>query len=488
VERALGAGAFRVGRRRFAEAGLLCGVALAIGTGLAASWIDLLRAYPPPLASIVFEPAWDWRVWAWTLAATLTAIAVASAAPVFVAIRAGGSPLQTMDAGPSRGARRLREALVALQVAVACVILAATGLVLRTVLAAHRADLGFRADGLVMADVELLTRVPDAGKRRDGLRQVMMRLRERPEVLDAALSNLMPLTVFRIPTRVRDASGASLPVHSNGVSEDYFRTLDLKLERGRGFSPGKAAGSEVVVNQTLARMLHPSGGVLGKTLDVLDVEGRLRNRLSIVGVARDARYHTLWQERIPYFYTHIDAPGAVAVVVRSRSSTEQAWRAIRESVERAFPGILVSPPSTARSQLSALVQEQGYLGAFFGMLAAIALIVASGGLMASLYLMVSQRTREIGIRQALGATRATILGIIVTRGVAVACGGLLVGVVAGACLERLLRPLAPGTRAGDPLPLAVAFSLLLLMAFAAALGPALRAARIQPWNAIRHPE
>jgi ABC-type antimicrobial peptide transport system permease subunit len=140
------------------------------------------------------------------------------------------------------------------------------------------------------------------------------------------------------------------------------------------------------------------------------------------------------------------------------------------------------------SQLAGLIEEQSYLAAFFGALGGIALLVAAGGLMSNLYLMVSQRTREIGIRQALGASQLVVVRVILRQGLMVAGGGLLLGLAAGKGLLQWVRPLAPGTPENDPWPLAAAFAILLLVAIASSLGPALRAARIQPWKAIRYPE
>jgi predicted permease len=490
MERALGAGTFRIGRRRFAEAALLCGVALAAGCACAAWWIQLLAAFPPPLATIIFRPIWDWRVWSLTTGWTALAVFVAGLAPAFIAVRGSASPVQAVYSGPSRPARRLREALVALQVAVAAAILVATGFVLRTVMAAHAVDPGFVPNGLVMAQLELYGRGADAGKRAEVVRRSVAQLQQRPEVEQAAGALFMPLEIFRKPGRVRGSSEGSVPAYSNLVTDSYFDTLRLGLERGRPFAAGAPGTGETVVNQTLARILDPSGDVLGRTLDVLDEEGELRKRLTIVGVARDAKYHTLWQNDIPYFYASADDDpgGSPALIVRSRASVEAAWQAIRETVQGVYPQAIVTAPSTVDSQLASLIREQFYLAAFFATLAGIALVVAAGGLIANLYLMVSQRTREIGIRQALGASRAVVVRIVLRQGLLVAVGGLLLGLLMAKLLEEWVRPLAPGTPEGDLWPLAVTFAILLLVAVGASLGPALRAARIEPWKAIRHPE
>ena len=490
MERALGAGTLRIGRRRFAEAALLCGGALTAGSVCAAWWIQLLAAFPPPLARIVFEPVWDWRVWSLTAGWTALAVLVAGLTPAFVAIRTSARPVHGMYSGPSRPARRLREALVALQMAVAAAILVAAGFVLRTVVAAHAIDPGFDPDGLVMAQIELYGQGADTAKRAEVMRQSVAQLRQRPEIEQASAALFMPLTIFRKPGRVRDASGESLYTFSNIVSESYFETLRLGLDRGRPFAAGAAGTSETVINRTLARLLDPRGDVLGRTLEVLDEEGERRKRLTIVGVARNAKYHALWQQDIPYFYvsTEEDPGGSPAIVVRSRASVEATWQAIRETVRGVYPQAVVSSPSTVDSQLAELIREQSYLAAFFGALGGIALVVAAGGLMANLYLMVSQRTREIGIRQALGASRAAVLRLVLRQGLLVAGAGLLLGLLAGNRLEEWARPLAPGTPDGDLWPLAVAFAILLLVAIASSLGPALRAASINPWTAIRHPE
>lgn len=491
VEYALGAGVLRIGRRRFAEAAVLCAGALAAGAALAAAGIRILESYPPPLAAIVLKPVWDWRVWGIAAAWTSLAVVVAGLAPALIAIRARTVSVTAKASGSSRPARRLTSALVAVQVAFATLILAATGFILRTVVAAHSSDLGFDTAGLVMGEVELYSQQPDAHQRAQILRSIRSRLQDRPEVGDVATSALMPLTNMRIPARVRTEGGATLPVFRNGVSASYFETLRLPLLRGSVFGAGPGAIGQAVVNETLARTLRSDGDVVGRRLDVLDVDGRPSSQpFTITGVVRDARYHTLWQQEIPYFYTSDEAdPGGVpAIVVRARGSSDAAWTAIREAIKGAVPGAIVTGPQTAESQLAELIREQSYLAVFFGALGAIAVLIASGGLLAALQLMVGQRIREIGVRQALGATRALILRRVLGHGLAVALAGLIAGVAGGLYLERYLRPLAPGTPERDIVPFALTALVMLIVAVASAFAPALRAARIEPWAAIRHPE
>lgn len=493
IEHALGAGLYRIGRRRFTEAALLCVAGLAVGGVLAAAAIRVLAAYPPPLARIVMKPVWDWRVWALAAGWTLAAVVIAGMIPAIIAMRARLAGLQSANAGATRSGHRVRSGLVALQVAVATVILASAGMILRTVARAHTLAPGFAPAGLVMAEVELYGLGVDSAKRSEMLRSVLSRLAERPEVEQAASAALMPLTVFRTMKHFRDATGATVPVFHNGVSAGYFATMRMPLARGAAFAPGAAGAGQAVVNEALARALEPrQGDVLGRSLDVLDERGAVSRRLTITGVARNALYHTLWQEQIPYFYSSSEAEpgGSPALIVRARSGSSDgaAWLALRDSIRQAVPNAVVSGPRTPASQLADLIREQSYLAVFFATIGAIALAIASGGLLAALQLMVTQRTREMGIRQALGATRRRIVRMILLHGMLVAAAGLALGLAAGIGAERLLRPLAPGTAPGDPWPLAAAVVALLIAALAAAAGPAVRAARIHPWAAIRHPE
>jgi predicted permease len=488
MERALGADMFRVVGRRIAEAAILCGAAAAFGSGIAFVWIRVLEAYPPPLAAIVVRPLWDWRVWALTAAWTTAAILIASAAPALLVTRRKQAALQSAPSGPSGAARRIREVMVAVQIAVASVILAATGFILRTVMAAHTTDLGFEPSGLVMAEVELFGLGVDRGQSKRVMQEALARLRDRPEVRQVAAASLMPLTVIRRPSRVEVPSGGSVPAHSNTVSEGYFETLRLPIVRGRVFSGGAAGVSETVVNETLARLLDPGSDVLGKTLGVLNEDAKVGMRLTITGIARDAKYHTLWQDHIPYFYVSTETGAGRTLIVRMRAPEREAFAAIRDTVRGVFPSAIVSAPRNGANQIAGLIREQSYLAAFFGSLGVIALLVAAGGLMAALSVMVSQRTREIGIRQSLGATRGRILGSVAGRGIAIACVGLVLGGAVAWRAQTLLRSLAPGTPEGDFIPVAAAVAMLLVVASLAALGPALRAARIEPWSAIRHPE
>jgi putative ABC transport system permease protein len=487
MERALGGSQARTYGRRLLESGLLGAGAFVPGALLASAATSLLRKFPPPLANIVFEPVWDWRILVIALAGTLLSVLLIAIAPILFSMRSVSTPVQSVYAGPSRAAWRLREALVAIQIAVAAIILAATGMVVRSVRAAHSVELGFNPSGLVMASVEMEGGSADAERHQASIRKIVTLLQDRAESLEVATASTMPLATTRQPSRVRNEAGLEVPAHTYTVSSSYFETLQLPLREGRSFLPGPAGANETVVNQALAERLAGNGTTIGRTLEVLDERGRVRRRLHVTGIAQNARYHTLWQDNLPFFYQSAESAsgGRLAIILRSSGSEAAAWKALRDTAARVDPSALVGLPHTGNSQLAALIRDQTYLGWLFASLAAAALIIAAGGLMANFHLMIIQRARDIGIRKAIGATRGRIMSGVLGRGILVAAGGLIPGLVAAASLQRWIRPLTPGVPVDDIWPIAVSCVVLLFLAAGAVCGPALRAASIDPWTAIR---
>jgi hypothetical protein len=388
--------------------------------------------------------------------------------------------LQSRDMGPSRKLQWMRAGLIAGQLFVVTMFLVASTLVYRSIAAAHAVPLGFDANGLTMTSFDSTV----AGA-------VVDRLRSRPEVTSVATASLMPLDSIRRPGRLRWSNGEILPIFSNAVSASYFETLRMPLVAGRGLTAGGGGASEIVVNETLARRGRlGANGVLGATADVLDERGQAVRRVTVVGVARDARYHSLWQNDIPFVYESLDARpgGAPAIIVRSNLPARDVSELIRQEVIAQAPSATVGKYQTAASRLAALTREQTYLWGLLSLMTALALVVSIGGLVVNLQLMVTLRLREIAIRQAVGATPRSIAGAIFRWVMAVVAPPLAIALIAGFVLQDWIKPLTPGVSSGDPWPGLLSAAVVLAAALLATLKPAQRAIGVDLVATLREVE
>lgn len=499
VMRALGAGTMRRFAQTLLESLLICAGVTVIAAVLASIGIGLLRRYPPPLAHVVVYPELSWQVWTTALISVCAAVLSMAVAAILASSRMTVS-LQSRDMGPSRKFQWMRTGLIAGQLFVVVMFLVASTFVFRSISAAHSVPLGFDADGLTMTALEFNGGVARErrGEVATPLHAVVDRLRARPDVKSVAVSSLMPLASIRRPGRVKwaqgqGAGGAVVPIFSNAVSASYFETLRLPLLAGRALLPGAGGVNEVVINETLARRVGAKDSVapvLGGMLDVLDERDQVVRRVTVVGVARDARYHALWQTGIPFMHESLDArPGdSPAIIVRSDLPHREISEIIRREVIGLAPNATVGRYDTAASRLAALTREQTWLWGLLSLMTALALVVAIGGLVVNLQLMVTLRLREIAIRQAVGATPRSIVGDIFRWDMLVVAPPLAIALIAGFVLQDWINPLTPGVSPGDPWPGLFSAAVVLTAALLATLGPARRALGIDLVATLRDVE
>jgi predicted permease len=506
VMRALGAGTMRRFAQTFVEALLICGAVSVIGAALAFAGMGLLRRYPPPLAHLVVYPELSWQVWTTALVSVCVAVLSMAVAAILASGRMTVS-LQSRDMGPSRKFQWVRTGLIAGQLFVVVMFLVASTIVFRSIAAAHAVPLGFDVDGLTMTSLEFNDGDPRAATWVKSAHAVVDLLRARPEVESATVSSLMPLASIRRPGRVRwgqgargggaaagagdaaTAGAADLPVFSNAVGASYFETLRLPLLAGRGLLAGTGGANEIVINETLARRIG-ARDVPGGTLDILDERGQVVRRVTVVGVARDARYHSLWQADIPFMYESLDARpgGAPAIIVRSNLPHREIAEIIRREAIGVAPTATVGKYDTVGSRLAVLTREQTWLWSLLSVMTGLALVVAIGGLVVNLQLMVTLRFREIAIRQAVGATPRSVAGQIFRWGMVVVAPPLAMALIAGFVLQDWIKPLTPGVSSGDPWPSLFSAAVVLTAALIATLGPMRRALGIDLVSTLRDVE
>ena len=487
VRTALGATRGRLVRQLMAENLLLGALGAIAGLFIAAWVIRLLPAIvgtPPGLrAFTVF--ALDNRVTVFTLAvAALTTVAF-GLLPSWIASRSNAVTLLKTEVGGSAAPsqRMARSALVSAQVATAVVLLTAAGLFARSFLASNRMDLGFDRKPITAAWV--LGDVPQtAGD------VLVERLRGLPGVRDVAVALRAPLSLSGggltrpvLPDGV-DANGAPLEVKFNAVTPNYFSTMGIRVLEGRVFTEADERGNAVVVSEQFARRFFPGAPAIDRRMRIGNPDPV---EYLIVGVVENVAINAVHEEPEPYLYLPFwrDRYRETTLLVETHAATAAPAAAIRATLRdfdpRFDPRMLVSMEELVR-----------YSGRHYRWTALLAVVLATLGLLLTgigVYGVVSfstaRRTREIGIRLALGATRAQVLRLVMQDGVRLAMVGIAVGIPAAFGCARLLSSLLVGVQPGDLLSFAGAAATVLLIVIAATFVPARRAVRVAPGTAFR---
>ena len=269
------------------------------------------------------------------------------------------------------------------------------------------------------------------------------------------------------------------------VDPGYFRLIQTPLLRGRFFVPSDPAGGPVaIVNETLARRLWPGQDAVGKRF----APGRGSTWITVVGLTRDIRSTSLAEEPdAEYFMPYAQTPGlTMSVLVRSRLDPMRLAPVLRAAVSQLDREVPVSEVVSLSGGLARSVGARRFSAFLLGGFAALALLLAAVGIYGVISYSVERRTREIGIRMALGASRNGIAGRVAGQALLMAGTGIVIGAAAGVALTRLLRGMLYGVSATDPLVFAASAAMLAAVSAAAAFLPALRASRTDPAIALRH--
>jgi predicted permease len=489
VRVALGAGRWRIVRQLMTESVLLATGGGALGLLLGSWALDWLRALSP-----VQFPPWvrlemSGAVLAYALATAFVAGLCFGLAPALHAARetlAGSGGTRVAGDGASR---RTQRAFVVAQVAIAFALLAGAGLLLRTFERLLTDSPGFDAPRVASATLQL----PPARYPSEARAPFVERLAERaaalPGVESAALVSTLPLgdtyndTSIRIEGEPEPRPEERKVTGLDGVTPGYFRTLGIPLLAGRDLRPDdvRGDGAAVVVNQAFVSR-HLGGrepiGMVFRTRQL---------RLEIVGVVADVRRAGLTLDERPHCYLPYAArpTSLVSLVARTRGDAGRVAAELRAAVR----GLDAQLPVRNAQPLQALVEQARTLPRFsavlLGSFAALALLLAALGLYGVLAQGVARRTREVGVRMALGAQASDVVRMFASEGLALAGLGLAVGLLLALSLARLLQPLLFGVGAHDPLVLAGAGMLLVLVAAGASALPSRRAARVDPSLALR---
>ncbi len=491
VRLALGASRPRLVGMLLAESVLLAALGGALGLVIALWSADLLLSLVPPTLALNLDLALDVRVLGFTLAASLATGLLFGLAPAMGAARADLlTALKDEAGGRQRG--WLRGTLVVAQVAISLVLLVGSGLMLRSLANAQLIDPGFNPDGVLLASMDLRLSRYDEARGRAFFAQLLERVEALPGVQSAALARIIPLGLSGSRTTITvdgytPQPGEDMEIDVNEVSPRYFETMQIPMLQGRAFTAADQAGAPLVavVNEGFVKRFWPGQDPIGRRFREGGAQAPL---IEVIGVARDGRYRTIGERQRALFYHPVaqDYAPAGTLIVRTAGDPLALAPAVRQVVQSLDPNLPVYGVRTLRTHMGASLFPVRTAAGLLTVFGALALLLASVGLYAVMTFAVGQRTREIGIRMALGAQRADVLGLVVRQGMALTAFGLAVGLWAAAWLSKFTATLLHSLEPTDPVTFAGIAALLALIALAACWVPARRAARVDPMEALRY--
>jgi macrolide transport system ATP-binding/permease protein len=496
---AIGAGRWRLVRQLLTESVVLALMGGAAGLLLAFWIVDLVVAYRPA----VDIPVWidlsiDWRVALFALAASLLTSLVFGLAPALQATRPELVPaLKDLGARAGGGRWRLRSALVVLQVAVSLLLLVAAGLAVRALNQLQTTSPGFEVENGLVLSYDLARQGYEQARGEQFHRQVVERVRALPGVRSASLTDLFPLSLNYSSTNVHvegqpAARGANVPqAMVASIGPDYFQTMGIPLVAGRDFAPpdDRAAPRVVVVNEALARRFFPGEdpvrGAVGRRVSFAGPEGPFSQ---IVGVARDGKYWTMGEAPQPFIYFPLAQSynSNATLVVRAEGDPHALAAGIRGAVRGLDEGLPLYDVKTMEEHLGLSLFPARVAATLLGGFGLLALLLSAVGVYGVVSYAASQRTREIGIRMALGAQRRDVLRLVGGRGLLLVTAGVALGLAGAFALTRFMASLLYGVSATDPTTFALVVALLGAVALLACYVPARRATKVDPVVALRH--
>ncbi len=497
VRLALGAGRWRVVRQLLVESVMLALLGGAAGVLLAVWGVGLLRVFIPPMAyPIALDASPDASVLAVSVAVMLAASLVFGLAPALHASRL--DVVSILKGGSTRGGtgrNRLRSALVVSQLALSFVLLVGAGLCLKSLANAQAADPGFEARNVLFLSVDLGLLGYEESRQPAFYRQLVERVEALPGVRAANAVDIVPLgdshnsrgPIVAEGTangRPEDEFGAGVSI----VDPGHFETLGIPVLRGRDFTDADTADSRpvVVVNETLAEKLWPGQDAVGKRFRIgRNADAPLRE---VVGVVKTGKYWSLGETPRRYMYVPLaQSPvPAMTLLVRTEGDPLALAAAVRDEVRRLDPNLPIYDVKSLDTHLGFALwgpRMGASLSALFGV---VALVLAIVGLYGVMSYIVSQQTREIGIRMALGALPKDVLRLVVARGMWLTAAGVAIGLLGALALTQGLASLLFGVSPMDPAVFAGICALLVAVAFVATYVPARRATRVDPMSALRY--
>ncbi len=511
VRLALGASRWRVMRQLLTESVLLSALGGAAGFLLATWTLHVL--YPVVLARLPIPRALveqfvlnlepDYRVFGFALLASFIAGIAAGLAPALQASRPNLSAA-LKDEGSTLGARlsqsRLRNALVVGQIAVCLTLLIAAGLLVRNLIRVQTIDTGLVTRNVFALNVRSQTPQPEPRGESELRRQLAARLRVLPGVKTVSQANRQPLTGAMDTTPITIAgreqpTGRPLRAGFNAVSADYFQTLGLRITRGRGFTEPEAQANApvVLISESTARRFWPNEDAIGKRIGIGAASPRNDasagiapdfTQYEVIGVTNDTRQGWVWQRDETFLYIPLRTNSGEWLIVSTERDARAMMMAARSEALALNPNLFVIPRLVADSLYFQMAPFKA-VALLAGVLGALALLLASIGLYGVMSFVVSQRTREIGIRVALGARNRDVIVLFLRQGARLIAIGVAFGLAGGAAISSLLAVVLVDISQFDPLAFCAVAAFLTAVALSACYVPARRATKVDPMIALR---
>jgi putative ABC transport system permease protein len=501
VRTSLGASRLRLIRQMLTESSLLGLSGGVIGVLLAFWGVKALIVLVPDRYPLVKDAGIDGRVLLFTLAVSLAAGMLFGLAPAFAASKAGDltNSLKEGGKGESAGSslNRMLSLLVVVEVALALILLVGSGLMIRGFLRLNAVDPGFRTKGVLTASINLpRTKYSTAASRNAFYRELLLRLTATSGVRAAGVVSILPLTGSNTGTGLI-IEGRPIPrreeipiVWFRTADEGYFKAMDIPLLKGRLFTAQDANGPPVaIINSTLARRFWPGEDPTGRKItNGLSRPGQPTTWMTIVGIVGDLHHMDLEREADAEIFWPYEqhAPGALSLAIRTDSDPTHFAPLLRSAVMSIDKGQPVSQIRSMEQILTRSIAPRRFAVVVLGIFASVALVLAAIGIYGVVSFSVNRRTREIGVRMALGAQPDKVLRMVLGRAVALALSGVGIGLVGAIALTRVIRSLLYGVSATDPLVLGAVAVVLTAVAAFAGFFPARRAAHVDPIEALRN--
>jgi len=495
VRVAVGAGRRRLLQQLLIE-GLVLSALAATGGLLIAHWSShlLVLLLPVRNGNAMHLPGeMDWRVMALSAAVCLASTLLFALLPAIEASNVDlAITLRSEMAGVVHGRSKswVRSGLVLVQVSLCFILLAGAGLLLQSLERVRSDSPGFSTQGTLVTAVNLSASGYDVQRAKSFQDDLIDRVQGLPGVESAALARVTPLGYGTFSSAPIAVDGYQPPtderpsVDYNQVGPGYFATIGIPLVSGREFTraDNETAAPVAIVNETMAARYWAGKNPIGDRLQVKD------KWLEIVGVAKTSRYYSMREMPKPFFYVPLRQKFSVgaALNIRTKLRPETMAAALSRELKAMDANLALYEVISLQEQLDRSTSAQKVAVTLTGVLAGLALVLASIGLYGVMSYTVSQSTRELGLRMALGARTPELFRLVISRGLALTAGGILLGAAAALGLTRLLGYLLYKVSPRDPLAFGSAFLILLIVSLIACLLPAWRATRVDPIVALRY--
>ena len=491
VRAALGAGRGRIARQLLTESLVLAAIGAAIGVLLAALAVPVLRDVGQSAIPRLDELSIDWRVVSFGIGASLVTGILFGIAPALQASRADLNDV-LRSGGRVAAAGRLRSILIVTSVAMALVLLVGAGLVGRSFERLMRVDYGFRADGVFTASLTLPNgRYAQRAQRAALYSEAVRRLAATPGVRAVGFTNIAPFsggsTAMPIAVLGRQPASADeyLSAAWRSVSPGYFAAIGVPLKKGRliAVSDGEQAPPAVVITETTAQRFWPGVDPVGQQIKL----GGNPTPWTVVGIVGDIRDQLLQSEPQPMVYLSFQQVpwSSMWLLVRATGDPMALAPVVRREIHAIDPLLPVANEQPMSRFVSQIAAAPRFTALIFGLFASAALVLAVVGVYGLVAYGVTQRTREIGVRLALGATPSRIVGGVVRHGIGLAGFGIAIGLWAAYALSRFMQGILYDVAATDAVTYLAVAALLIGCAAAASILPARWAARLDAVRALR---